>query len=277
MTMHIRTADENRIVSGGIDTRYLSAGTGHPVILLHGSGPGVTARSNWEGTIADLSGSFHVLAPEMVGYGATERPRDVVYGVPTWVRHSMDFIDAFGFSTFDLVGNSMGGLVSLHIAQMYPGRLRRLVLMGTPSPAFVPTEGLRALRSYEPTLENMRRLLVDYFAYDSSIVTDDMVQARYEASNGPLAHETYKAMFQDPRHAGNTLNLTEDGVAAIHARTLIVHGREDKVIPVSCAWKLNELISDSELHVFSNVGHWTQIERRRRFAQIVQDFLSAPD
>ncbi len=270
-------ADGHRVVCGGIDTHYLDVGSGHPVVLLHGSGPGVTAQSNWAGTIAGLSGHFRAIAPEMVGYGATERPEGIRYGVATWVRHVVDFIDALGLERFDLVGNSMGGLVSLHIAQLHPQRVRRLALMGTPSPAFEPTEGLRALRSYEPSLDNMRRLIQDYFACDQSVVTDALVEARFEASNRPRVHETYQAMFQDARHAGNSLNLTEEGVRGIAAPTLILHGREDKVIPVGCAWTLSRLIRNSDTHIFANAGHWTQIERRDLFNQLLVDFLGTAD
>lgn len=265
----------SRVTCGGIDTHYHDVGSGLPVVLLHGSGPGVTARSNWERTIEALSGDFRTIAPEMVGYGATERPPGIAYGVSTWMRHVLDFLDALSLETVDIVGNSMGALVALHIAQAHPDRIRRLVLMGAPAPGMQPTEGLRALRAYEPSLENMRRLIADHFLFDRAALTEDLVQARYEASRDPQVHEAYRSMFHDPKHAGNDLNLTADGVRSIAARTLIVHGREDKVIPPDCALELFSLISGSDVGILSRSGHWPQIERSADFARLVTGFLQS--
>lgn len=263
-----------RVVAGGIETNYLDVGVGTPVVLLHGSGPGVTANANWDRTIAGLSTSFRVIAPEMVGYGSTERPDGVIYGVPTWVQHTVDFLDALEISTADFVGNSMGGLVSMHIARLYPERVNKLVLMGAPNPGMTPSAGLAALRAYEPSPAAMRTLLVENFAYDPALITDDLVQERYEASARPEVHASYRAMFHDPKHTGNQLELTEDGVRSIAARTLVLHGSHDKVIPVEAGWRLSRLIPDSDLHVFARCGHWTQIERPDEFNALVHDFLA---
>lgn len=262
------------VAAGAIDTHYIDAGDGDPVLLLHGSGPGVTAAANWEPTIAGLAPGFRVVAPEMVGYGSTERPDHIVYGVPTWIDHVIDFLDALDIANAHFVGNSMGGLVAMHIARLHPGRVGKLVLMGAPHPGMTPTAGLAALRAYEPSLEAMRRLLVENFAYDGSLITDALVDARYRASAAPGVHESYRAMFHDPKHSGNQLELTDDGVRAIAASTLVVHGAHDKVIPVEAGWHLSRLIDDCDLHVFARCGHWTQIERPDEFNALVTAFLT---
>jgi pimeloyl-ACP methyl ester carboxylesterase len=209
----------------------------------------------------------------MVGYGATERPGDVVYGVPTWIRHVVDFLDALEIEKAHFVGNSMGGLVAMHIARLHPTRVDKLILMGAPNPGMTPTAGLAALRAYEPSPDNMRALLLENFAYDPTLITEDLVQERYEASARPEVHASYRAMFHDPRHTGNQLELTEDGVQSIAARTLVVHGAHDKVIPVEAGWHLSRLIPDADLHVFARCGHWTQIERSEEFNNLISDFL----
>jgi pimeloyl-ACP methyl ester carboxylesterase len=119
----------------------------------------------------------------------------------------------------------------------------------------------------------MRSLLLDYFAVDGSIITDDLVRIRYEASAAPGAHEAYRAMFTDPRHAGNDLGITEDQVRAVGVRTLLVHGREDKVVPLDVALRMVRLLPDADLHVFARCGHWTQIERAAEFNEVVTGFL----
>jgi pimeloyl-ACP methyl ester carboxylesterase len=265
-----------KVAAGGITTHYHEAGSGDPVVLLHGSGPGVSGWANWQHTIPALSARFHTLAPDMVGYGYTERPSDIRYGVATWVDHMLSFLDAHGIERTSLVGNSMGGLVSLQIAARHPDRVDRLVLMGTPGPGMAPTEGLTALRNYEPSPQAMRDLMVTYFVADDAFITDELVRARYEASAAPGAHETYHAMFHDPRHSGNDLDLSEDRLRDIRSRTLLVHGQEDKVVPVELSWRMSGLIPNADLHVFGRCGHWTQIERAQQFNTLITDFLSEP-
>jgi len=198
-------------------------------------------RPTCSATIDGLRERFRVIAPEMVGYGHTERPEGITYGIRTWIAH---VLDALGLRKVSLVGNSMGGLVSLHIAQQRPDLVDRLVLLGTPAPGMTPSEGLAALRAYEPSPEAMRSLLRDYFAFDPTIVTEELVRSRFEASRAPGVHEVYRSMFHDSRHTGDALELTEDGVRSIAAPCLVVHGAHDKVIPVETGWRLARLIPD---------------------------------
>jgi pimeloyl-ACP methyl ester carboxylesterase len=119
----------------------------------------------------------------------------------------------------------------------------------------------------------MAALLREHFAFDPAIVSDELVEARYRASTAPGVHEAYRAMFHDPRHGGDTLALDEAGVRAMTVPTLIVHGLQDRVIPVDVAWTMVGLLPRADLHVFSECGHWTQIERAGTFNTVVGDFL----
>jgi pimeloyl-ACP methyl ester carboxylesterase len=259
----------------GVRTHYHEAGTGDPVVLLHGSGPGVSAWANWRLNLVGLSERFRVLAMDIVGYGGTERPEDVHYSLRTWTDHVWGFMDALGIERASIIGNSLGGRLALQMAEDNPGRLDRLVLMGSPGVGMEVTEGLKALRAYEPSPEAMRELLTTYFAVDKSIITDDLVRTRYEASAAPGAHEAYRSMFFDPKHSGNDLGITEEQVRAVPNPALLVHGREDKVVPVDVAWNMVRLLPDADLRVFARCGHWTQIERAADFNAEVTQFLAS--
>lgn len=257
----------------GATTHYHDDGVGEPVLLLHGSGPGVSAWANWQHTIPALSRGARILAPDSLGYGQSAKPADVRYSLRAWSDHAWGFLDALGLDQVSIIGNSLGGRIALQMAEDAPGRIRRMVLMGTPGAGMTATDGLTALRSYEPSPAAMRELLTSYFAVDTSIITDDLVQVRYDASVAPGAHEAYRAMFHDPRNAGNELGITQDQVRAIDIATLLVHGLQDKVIPVDVAWNMVKLLPNAELHVFARCGHWTQIERATEFNRLVADFL----
>lgn len=272
-TVSERTHAGDFVVAGGINTHYHDVGSGDPVLLLHGSGPGVSAWANWQHTIPALSAHARVLALDVVGYGETERPDDARYSLRSWTDHVWAFLDALGLQKVSIVGNSLGGRIALQMAEDDQERIDRLVLMGSPGVGMTVTDGLKALRAYEPSPDNMRALLTDYFAVDTSIITDELVRIRYEASAAPGAHEAYRLMFFDPRHGGNELGITENQVRAVTAPTLVVHGREDKVVPPEVSWTMSRLLPDADLHVFAHCGHWTQIERADEFNTLVDHFL----
>ncbi len=259
--------------AGGIATNYHDQGAGDPVLLLHGSGPGVSAWANWRLVIPHLAGNFRTIAPDIVGFGFTERPEGIRYDMETWLEHALDFLDAMGIEKAHVVGNSFGGALSVALAIHAPERVSRLVLMGSVALEFELTEGLDLTWGYTPSLDNMRRLL-DLFAYNRSLVNDELAQLRYEASMRPGVQESYAVMFPAPRQDGiRKICSQEADVKTIRHETLIIHGRDDQVIPVSCSEDLFRCIKNSQLHIFGNCGHWTQIEHNRRFNKLVTDFL----
>jgi pimeloyl-ACP methyl ester carboxylesterase len=262
------------IDAGGIATSYLEAGAGEPVVMLHGSGPGVSAMANWQHNIGALAQRFRVLAPDIVGFGATQRPDDVVYSLRTWTDQIWAFLDAHRIEKTAIVGNSLGGRIALQMATDCPNRITKMVLMGAPGVGMTLTDGLAALRAYEPSHDAMRDLLRNYFAVDPAMITDELVAIRYEASIADGAYESYRAMFFDPRHTGSELSITEDEVRAITTPALLVHGREDRVVPMQVSVTMLGLLPNADLHVFSSCGHWTQIERADEFSALVSDYLA---
>jgi len=264
----------NSIKAGGIETNYHDVGNGAPVLLIHGSGPGVSAWANWRLTIPELAKKNRVIAPDMVGFGFTERPKDIHYGMKAWVKHAVDLLDILNLEKVSLVGNSFGGALALGLAILHPERVDKLVLMGSVGVQFEITEGLDKVWGYEPSIENMKELL-DIFAYNREIVTDELAELRYHASIRPGFQESFSKMFPLPRQQGvDDMTFPNDKINGLKNQTLIVHGREDKVIPFANATKLFNLIEHSELHGFGQCGHWTQIEHAAKFNRLVSGFLS---
>lgn len=262
--------------AGGIKTNYLEAGEGPPVVLLHGSGPGVTAYANWRLTIPALAESFHVYAPDMVGFGYTDRPDGITYNMDTWVDQIVGFFDALGLEQAHVVGNSFGGALCIALADRYPDRVERLVLMGAVGVEFPITQGLDAVWGYEPSVENMRRIM-DYFAYNRELLTDELAEVRYRASIEPGFQESFSAMFPAPRQRWiDAVATPEERIRALPHETLVVHGRDDQVIPLENSFRLGQLIEKAELHVFGRCGHWTQIEWSDEFNALLMRFFTRP-
>lgn len=258
----------------GIRTNYHDMGEGHPVLMIHGSGPGVSGFVNWRLAMPELARHCRVIAPDMLGFGYSDRATDGVYSAARWVDQAVGLMDALGLEQTDIVGNSFGGALALMLAIQHPGRVRRLVLMGAAGVEFELTPGLDAVWGYEPSMDNMRRIM-DIFAFDSTRITEDIVRSRYQASIQPGAQEAFSAMFPAPRQRWvHALASAEEAIRAIPHETLVIHGREDRVIPLSNSLRLCALIPRAQLHVYGHCGHWTQIEHAGRFARLVRDFLT---
>ncbi len=261
--------------AGGIATNYLEAapsdGGTSTVVLVHGSGPGVSAYANWRLTIPALATRHRVIAPDMAGFGFSARPP--AYGMATWTGQLLGLADALGLERFSLVGNSFGGGLAIAFAAAHPDRVDRLVLMGSVGVSFPITDGLDRVWGYEPSLERMKELL-DLFAYDRGLVTDELAEVRHRASTEPGVQEAFAAMFPAPRQRWvEDMATPEETIRALPHETLIVHGRDDRIIPLDNALRLLALIERAQLHVFGRCGHWTQIEHARRFNALLLDFL----
>jgi pimeloyl-ACP methyl ester carboxylesterase len=258
----------------GVATNYHDRGTGAPVLLIHGSGPGVSAWANWRTVLPALSLRRRVIAPDILGFGYTERPPHGGYGPDVWLEHLLGFLDALDLPQVSVVGNSFGGALALRLAAEAPDRVDRLVLMGSAGVRFPVTAGLEAVWGFEPSLEAMRDLL-RIFTYDHRRLSDDLAGIRLAAAVRPGVHEAYRAMFPAPRQQMvDALAVDDERIAALPHRTLLVHGRDDNVIPPSTSLRLLHLLDDSELHVFARCGHWVQIEQADRFVALVSDFLA---
>lgn len=264
------------IESAGIATNVHDSGVdpgGGTVLLIHGSGPGVSAYANWRLTLPALRGRFRVIAPDIVGFGYTERDESR-YNMSDWTAHALGVLDALGVQRAHVVGNSFGGTLALSLAIHHPQRVRKLALMGSVGAAFDITAGLDAVWGYEPSVAAMRGLL-EIFTYAPNPQIDELAELRYRASIRPGVQEAYSTMFPAPRqHALDALTHADAAIASIVAPSLIFHGRDDRVIPLAASLRLLELIPDAQLHVFGRCGHWTQIEHAEEFNRILGDFLA---
>lgn len=245
---------------------------GGTVLLIHGSGPGVSAWANWRLTIPALRERFRVIAPDIVGFGYTERDPSR-YTLDRWTSHVLGVLDACDVDRAHIVGNSFGGSLALSLAIHHPDRVRRLGLMGAVGVPFEITPGLDAVWGYEPSVESMRALL-EIFTYAPNPDIDSLAELRYNASIQPGFQEAFSAMFPPPRQrALDAMTHDLEDVRAISAPTIIFHGREDRVIPLANSLTLLDTIPGAQLHVFGRCGHWTQIEHAEEFNRMLADFL----
>lgn len=258
----------------GFRTNYHDVGEGEPVLLIHGSGPGVTAWANWRLVLPELSSKHRVIAPDVVGFGYSNCQDGATPTIETWVQHIESLLDWLGLKRVSIVGNSFGGALALWFAVKHPERVERIVLMGSVGAPFELTPGLDAVWGYEPSVESMEALL-RVFVHDRSLLPPGLAELRFKASTRPGAQERWQNLFPAPRQRWiEALRLSDDELAGIRVPVLVVHGRDDEVVPVATSLHFMQTIDNATLHVWPHTGHWVQIERAVEFSALVLRFLN---
>ncbi len=270
---------QKNVKTGNFSTNYLEVGeeTGAlPLIFIHGSGPGVSAYANWRLVLPEVGKQNHAYALDMIGFGYSDKPTgdQVNYGIDLWTQQIVDFMDALGIEKANFVGNSFVGSLAFSMALKHPERTNLLITMGAMGVEMDIPYGLNEVWGYQGTRDHMAEL-VDLFTFDKKFASEELITTRYEACREPGFHEAFSSMFPYPRQKSvNNLSFPDEELKTLTNRTLLVHGRDDKIVPKETSLRLSNLIEKSNLHLFGQCGHWVQIEKSVLFAELVNDFIA---
>lgn len=287
-TAEASTAEVRELPTDQGVLRYHESGDpgARPLLMLHGSGPGVTGWRNFGENLPTFAPHFRCLVLELPGFGVSD-PTDqhpMVAALPAVGR----FLDGLGLDQVDVVGNSMGGLVGTRFALAEPERVRRLVTVGGIgrnlfSPA--PGEGLNLLMEF--TESPSRERLVAWLhsmVFDRSIVTEQMIEERWAQATEPSTLEAARRMYSRAALEGMTRAAERSPeppywamLHRVRARTLLTWGRDDRVSPLDMALVPMRTIPDAELHVLPSCGHWAMIEQKAAWEAVVLAFLTRAD
>ncbi|WP_459548584.1 alpha/beta fold hydrolase [Nocardia sp. X0981] len=253
-------------------THYHELGEGTPILFLHGSGTGVTAAANWWLNLPALSEHGRCIAIDSIGYGQTLVPEGTEYGIREWVRHAVRVLDALGIEKTWIVGNSLGGWLAFQFAIDFPERLLGIVSMGTGGAKM--TGALASHANPNLTEEGIRKTL-ELFVVDKSLVTDELVALRYQSALNDTASDRLARVVAARDRDRDRLPLDFDALGRLELPVLLIHGAQDVVIPVSRTWDLLTVIPHADTHIFSQCGHWSQVERATDFNMIVGQYLAS--
>jgi 2-hydroxy-6-oxonona-2,4-dienedioate hydrolase len=262
---------------------YNAAGTGHPVVMLHGSGPGASGWSNFKTTLVGLSPEYRAIAVDMPGWGKSDTaPADDRDHVEALVL----FLDELGIDRAAVIGNSMGGATALRFAVEHPDRISHLIPMGAPGPGpnlFVGgdprgSEGMRVLLAAyrDPSPANFKAL-VSVMAFDPRFASDALAEER---SKSALANPEHLTNFLDAIAAGtpagpaSAMINAQQQLTQVQTPTLVVHGRNDRTLPYENALRLVAHIPNSRLLLLNQCGHWAQLEHAGEFNRAVASFIA---
>ncbi|ANS26763.1 alpha/beta hydrolase [Rhodococcus opacus] len=266
--------------------RYHEAGDGPPLLLLHGSGPGVTGWRNFRGNLSVFAEHFRTFVLEFPGFGVS----DDFGGHPMLTAGDavLRFLDGLGLDEVAMLGNSMGGIVATQFAIAHPDRVGKLITIGgigrnlfSPGPG----EGINLLMEFtdDPTRERLIAWLHS-MVFDPAMVTEELIEERWTQATDPETLASARKMYSKAAfEAGAKAALESDATpywAQLHkvkAPTLLTWGRDDRVSPLDMVIIPMRSIPRAELHVFPNCGHWAMIEQKTAFESAVLAFLLRKD
>jgi 2,6-dioxo-6-phenylhexa-3-enoate hydrolase len=258
----------------GVKIHYNEAGSGDPLVMLHGGGPGASGWSNFATNIGPLSERFRVILMDLPGFGKSDSVTVTGGRAAYNARILSGLLKQLDIPKAHLVGNSMGGATSAKTAIDYPDQVDKLVLMGAAgggTSLFVPMppEGIKLLNAVfnNPTRESFQRM-VDIFVYDSSRITPELLESRFRATVDNPAH-----LEARKKSTPGVEDLTQE-LHKIKAKTLLIWGRDDRFVPIDHGLSFLWRIPDAQLHVYSKCGHWAQYEKSDEFNRLVTDFVT---
>ena len=270
---------ESRYVEiDGINTHYVVAGEGRPVLLIHGLGASMVV---WRENIAALAERFRVYAIDLPGHGDSDKP-DIEYDADSTVEFLRKFVESLGVGQIALVGNSLGGALALMTALAHPEIVSKLALVSSGLLGREVSIWLR-LPSLPVIGELMNNGPVDSTGFmlrkalfDKSLATQELITELRRTNSLPGARE---AVLKIIRNFISLWGVKRRYVRARELRRLempllIVWGAEDKIFPVKHAYRAARTNSRVDLHVFSSCGHIPQLERAAEFNGIALEFLS---
>lgn len=254
----------------GAKIYYLEAGdaTKPKVILLHGLG---ADAASWQFNIAALAAKYHVIAPDQVGFGQSDKPL-LKYRVATYVDFLDKFMAQLKIEKATLVGNSLGGWIAALTAIKYPNRVEKIVLAD--AAGLKPSEiDLKLIYSLNfSTREEVRTLgklvFYNYSFFDNDTFIDQSLSKRVQTGDGYTINSLIESIRRDE-------DFLDTQLANVKKPTLIIWGKQDGLLKLADGKRFNKGIAGSQLIVFDQCGHVPQVEKALDFNREVLKFLEA--
>jgi 4,5:9,10-diseco-3-hydroxy-5,9,17-trioxoandrosta-1(10),2-diene-4-oate hydrolase len=260
--------EQREVTIGIIKTTYLLCGNGEPVIFLHGAGAGAVT---WYPSINTIARNFQVIAPDIVGYGESDKP-DAPYNRPYFSKWLKDFLKELKISKAHIVGLSQGGAIALQFAIENAAMVDKLVLVDSAGlgakVSFWPLIGTIWMNSFPSSMAN--RFNSRYILHKP--INIDPNHSSY--SIDVLKSKGGKNAFKQGR--GTAISkISEELLKQIENETLIIWGKDDKLFPVEYGEAAAKIIPNAKLHVIQDAGHLPLMDQPEIFNKILGDFLKS--
>ncbi|PPR11889.1 MAG: 2-hydroxymuconate semialdehyde hydrolase [Alphaproteobacteria bacterium MarineAlpha11_Bin1] len=243
----------------GIDVHYWEGGTGFPILMLHGVGPGTSIIGNFEPTIGPLMERYHILASDLIGFGDSGRKSDQPYfDVELWIRQGIALLDLLPPGQCGIAGHSMGGALALKIAAA-SDRVTHVLTSSTVGTCYPITHALDAFWSLPDDKKKLRTVMADMVGKPTAI-TDAMIEGRWELLSQDGYAEYFGEMFAAPRQryidAGRVTDYECRKLNMRGVNISMLHGNDDKPCPAGLTTiELAKQLPEATVTLIEGCGH----------------------
>ncbi|TGK37518.1 alpha/beta hydrolase [Leptospira gomenensis] len=269
---HYRSDLETKtVVADGYRWKYLEGGKGETILLIHGFGGD---KDNWTRFVRTLTDSYHVISPDLPGFGENDRKPEDEYSVSAQVLRLHGFASVLGLKRFHLIGNSMGGFIAGMYSILYPDQVVTLALVdtaGVNSPIPSELSGYLSRGKNPLVVENEKdfEFLMNFIFVKPPYIP--FFLKTYFSERAIRSREFNEKIYREIRTEFGSL---QEKMSSIRARTLILWGDSDRVIHVSSSEVLHKGISGSVRVILKDCGHSPQLERPKESAEVYRNFLT---
>ncbi len=275
--MHFNYAD-HFISIDGLNVRYWDEGKGPVLLFVHGLGVSI---ETWAWNLEELSKSHRVIAFDIPGFGKSARPTQGAFFsiefISQFIRH---LLDALNVQKVNIIGNSMGGMISTYFALKSLDLVEKIILVDsigfgrevawTISLSSVWPIGELFTRIDRRSIRQIAKSLI----CNGDLIDDDFVEMMYQMAIIPGTKEAFlKIIRMGANLRGLSVEFTGDDLKKLTIPVLVIWGKKDRALPVKHAEKALSIIPDCRVVVFDNAGHAPQMDRPSLFNQILLEFL----
>lgn len=247
---------EYEIEFEGLPVHVWRGGTGTPLLMLHGSGPGASTIGNWGLVLEPLAERFHILAADLIGFGLSGRkPSPPYFDLPLWVRQAERLVRELPEGPVGVLGHSVSGALALKLAAR-DSRVAAVMTTGTMGLPFPVNEDVRAVWSFPRDRNELERAARALF-FDGRHITEEFILNRLKVLHSGDYGTYFSEMFSgDLERYVQDAVLADDEIARIKVPVLLVHGRQDRFCPLEkTSAALARKLPQAELLVLENCGH----------------------
>ena len=269
--------EERQVQVGEFNIHYLDSGKGEPLLMVHGFG---ADKDNWTRIAADLTGEYRVIAPDLPGFGASDHPAGKDYSARTQAKRLHAFVEKLGLGAVNIAGNSMGGAIAGAYAAQYPENTRTLWLLAPADVQSADTSELRRMIASGQKNPLLPATHDEYYALLGFVFEEEpfipapikYVLAERAIQREPLLRDIFQQISNEDL-------ALETALADSEVPTLVLWGKQDRLLHVSGAQILADAIPNNTMVVMDNTGHAPMIERPQESAEAFKTFkknLPAP-
>jgi 2-hydroxymuconate-semialdehyde hydrolase len=255
----------------GIPVHYWEGGQGRPLLLIHGSGPGASTLGNWRLVLEPLAERYHVIAPDLIGFGLSGRKKEKPYfDFDLWFRQSRAMLDLFQESEFAIMGHSISGALALRLAATDP-RVKKILTTGCMGARFTPNEHTLRTWTFPETREDLRRA-GESLVYDKSLISDAYLDGRMNILHSGDYADYFRSMFAGDKQAYiDAAVLQADEIKSIACDVMMVHGRDDRPFPFEqTTLAISRALPQADVVGLARCGHSPALEHPGKLIELAR-------